>query len=630
MQHYRPDIDGLRALAVVPVVLFHAGAAGFSGGYVGVDVFFVISGYLITSVILKDQAEGRFSILSFYERRIRRIIPALLVVMATTLMMAALVMLPSDLEMTAKSAVAALLFVSNIFFWRSGGYFGGESDEKPFLHTWSLAVEEQYYILFPILMILVFRMKPRLRIVLLTLLAAGSLGVAVLGMQMNKALPVFYLLPSRAWELLIGAILACGAVPGLGRKARSIAGAVGCGLILFAVFTYTDKTPFPGLAALPPCVGAFLIILAGRDGDHLLTRVLTDRRVVFLGLISYSLYLWHWPVLVFMRYVAIRPLSPIESAVAVLLSVALGVLSWRYVEAPFRRGMSIRRVGLVTSAAAAVMAVGACGLIVADGAPSRFSPEVNALNAATGTMYKCEVTDYVPFGTYYGCPVNLASRDPSRATALIWGDSHAQMYIPGIEPLLKARGLTGFLVPMNGCPPLATQNVNHACWTQNERNFQAIRRHSAGTVILAMNWAGYRDIEFLTHDGHRPGDRFSALVGALDETVQALRASGKRVVIVGPIPTPGYPLASVASRSLAYGRGMAFPVNVPAEAFEDDFRPVFAYLAAASSDPGVVVYYPHRRLCGRVCDFIIDGRPIFADGGHLTADYARTLKDFPL
>ncbi len=264
---YRADIDGLRAVAVIPVVLFHAGARWFSGGYVGVDVFFVISGYLITTILVQDFSAGRYSIARFYERRIRRIFPALFVVVLCSSVVGHLLLLPEDLKAFAKSVVATTLFVSNIVFWGESGYFDGPAEMKPLLHTWSLAVEEQYYIAFPIVLFLLYRFaSPRIASWVIALGALLSFGLSVWGVH-NAPVATFYLLPTRAWELLVGSLLAVGLVPLFrSRAVAEIAAAFGIALILFAVFTFDHDTPFPGLNALAPCIGAALLIQSGRNG----------------------------------------------------------------------------------------------------------------------------------------------------------------------------------------------------------------------------------------------------------------------------------------------------------------------------------------------------------------------------
>ena len=296
---YRADIDGLRALAVLPVLFFHFHIKLFSGGFVGVDIFFVISGYLITQIIFADLKRDRFSIVTFYERRIRRIFPALLTVLAVTTLVAFTVLLPAEVEDYGKSLMAATISFSNVYFWSESGYFDAPASLKPLLHTWSLGVEEQFYLLFPLLMAWLYRNHRRYLPHVLIVAALASFGAAVYVMQTNPS-SAFYLPHLRAWELMIGAMLAIGMFPPLLKSwQRELAASVGFALIVFAVLTYTAATPFPGLNAVAPCVGAALILAAGQHGTTVVGRVLSLKPIVWVGLISYSLYLWHWPVMSF-------------------------------------------------------------------------------------------------------------------------------------------------------------------------------------------------------------------------------------------------------------------------------------------------------------------------------------------
>jgi peptidoglycan/LPS O-acetylase OafA/YrhL len=354
MMAYRREIDGLRAVAVMPVILFHAGFALFSGGFVGVDIFFVISGYLITSIIAAQLAAGTFTLSGFYERRARRILPVLFLVLLSCLPFAWFWLLPGDMKAFSESVLSVSTFSSNFLFWRTTGYFDSETELKPLLHTWSLAVEEQYYMGFPLIMMLAWRLGRRALMSMLFLVAAISLAAGQWG-TIHNPMAAFYLLPTRAWELLIGAIAALHifgqakrneadrASPTLGRQAAAM---LGLTLVLIAIFCFDQATPSPGLYTLVPAIGATLILLfatpltwAGRALGH--------PWLVGLGLISYSAYLWHQAVFAFARYRS--PLQPGGLALAALTAatLALAAMSWNYVERPWRdpRFMSRKRIG---------------------------------------------------------------------------------------------------------------------------------------------------------------------------------------------------------------------------------------------------------------------------------------------
>ena len=331
---YRAEIDGLRALAVVPVILFHAGFELFSGGFVGVDVFFVISGYLITTILIEDIENKRFSIVKFYERRARRILPALFFVMLVCIPFAWMWMLPSQMKDFSQSLVAVSLFASNILFWRESGYFDAAAEEKPLLHTWSLAVEEQYYVLFPIFLILAWRFGKNKVFWMIVVMAAISLLLSEWGWR-NKATANFYLAPTRAWELFAGSIAAF-VVQKQGVQNNNPLALTGLLAILFSIFFYDETTPFPSLYALVPVLGVVLLVLYA-DKETIAARLLSNKGFVGIGLISYSAYLWHQPLFAFARIHSLERPSTVLMLALIFTSVLLAYLSWRYIEKPFRR-----------------------------------------------------------------------------------------------------------------------------------------------------------------------------------------------------------------------------------------------------------------------------------------------------
>ncbi len=335
---YRPEIDGLRSFAVVPVILQHAGFSAFSGGFSGVDVFFVISGYLITTIIISELAEGTYSTANFYKRRARRILPALFFILAASAPFAWMWLPASEIQAFGRSVVAAIFFSSNIFFWRTG--LGPGIDNIPLVHTWSLAVEEQFYIFFPLLLLALWRFGRSRVLLTMILLFACSLAIAQWGTQ-TKPVAAYFLLPTRAWELLIGSFAAfylTGRTTPIPQSPfAQAASSLGLALICYTVFAFGEHTPFPGYHALVPTLGAALVILFAVKGT-LAHTILSLRPCVWIGLVSYSAYLWHQPVLVFARKKLGMDLSPEVAAALCVLTFALAYLSWRFVEQPFRQG----------------------------------------------------------------------------------------------------------------------------------------------------------------------------------------------------------------------------------------------------------------------------------------------------
>jgi len=362
---YRPEVDGLRAIAILPVVFYHAGLFGFSGGFVGVDVFFVISGYLITSIILTERRAERFSLQRFYSRRIRRIFPALFVMMAVIYPIAFVLMGPFEMAEFSRSVVAATVFLANAFFYDISGYFATAAEVKPLLHTWSLAVEEQFYLIFPMLILLTWRGKEKRQVTLFAVLALLSLGLAQWDIAQGKSDRAFFMLQNRFWELMVGALAAYWLASPRGRTLREEgrfrhAAVAGLALILIAVFAYDNETPFPGVATLLPCLGAVLVI-AFATPQGIAGRILGWRPVVFVGLISYSLYLWHVPLLVFTRIGTGRADTALMLGVCALAFVC-ACLSLRYVERPVRRMHDLQPLRLFGTAAFGMALIGGLGL----------------------------------------------------------------------------------------------------------------------------------------------------------------------------------------------------------------------------------------------------------------------------
>jgi peptidoglycan/LPS O-acetylase OafA/YrhL len=422
-------------VAVYLVVAFHSGLGRFAGGFIGVDIFFVLSGFLITSIIWREIALGEFTIRRFYDRRLRRIVPALLLVLVATTLAAVLWLLPMDLVGYGKSLLATVGFVANVYFWRDTDYFARSAEEKPLLHIWSLGVEEQFYLLFPLLLVLI---ASRARDRPVPWIAALVLASVLLDMFMRRiggALPAFYLLPTRAWELGAGALLpfipsGSDNRPGL----RAWLAAVGAGLVALGLACGPAAVPSALPDALPAVIGTCLMVWSGAGVRNPVARALASSPLVFVGLISYSLYLWHWPVIVLLQYFLVRDLGPLEASLAVALMLGAAIASWRYVERPFRSSalpiVTVRYLALVGGLLGA--AVGAA-LIESQGLPARLGQEAARINAAAGTNYRCAVFDYLHLAQSRACVLELPSRDPKDADVVLLEVQHqAHQALPAL------------------------------------------------------------------------------------------------------------------------------------------------------------------------------------------------------
>jgi len=486
---YRPDIDGLRAVAVLSVVLYHAGFSPISGGFVGVDIFFVISGYVISKSLLADLEGGRFSISGFYERRVRRIFPALFVTMILSTVAALVLLLPSYLLEFSKSLASSALFVSNFYFWKHSGYFENGANLRPLLHLWSLSVEEQFYVFAPLTLFVIHRFLQRRWALALAPVALASLALSVYATKVGPTAN-FFLLPTRAWELLIGALLALRPPPplrsGAGGEVLALAGA---GLIVWPLLAYSPATPFPGLAALAPCAGAAALIYVGSGPSSLTTRLLSLPPFVGVGLISYSLYLAHWPLVSFFTYCNLRPPRPAEGLLIVGASIILAVLSWRFVEQPFRtrRFAPPRPVLLAGGAAAMGLAAGLGGLVLAaHGLPGRFPRLADSPEARPPDP--CFLVDDADPARWN--PTTCIITHAGTAPALLWGDSFAAHYAPGVKAYAASIPYSVIEYAAAGCPPVLTYSAYDRpnCHRFNENALAIIRARGVKTVVLAARW----------------------------------------------------------------------------------------------------------------------------------------------
>ncbi len=523
---YRADVDGLRAVAVIAVMLFHGGIAPFGGGFIGVDVFFVISGYLITSLILARMQAGTFTLAGFYEARARRILPALLVVCLVSTCVAGAALLPPDLDGYARSLLAVLGFASNLHFWGASGYFDAAAELSPLLHTWSLAVEEQYYLLFPLAMLLLARRGGRALPWAIGLAAAGSLAVSVWA-STHKAGANFFLLPTRAWEILLGA--GCGWLarqrpgPALPRPVAEAFSGAGLVAICVSCIGFDRHTPSPGLATLVPTLGtaALLLFAPGtRTG-----RLLASRPFVAVGLISYSAYLWHQPLYAFARHLSLDPLRAWQFGALGLVALVLGAVSWRWLETPFRNPRKVSRRVLIASVA--VLALLLASVALAAIATRGFLFRLDAQQQAILATLRYPIDGPYAVGRCFlqadQGPDDFAAecRGAGDRPVMVWGDSHAAALSVGLAD--RHPGLARFSA--GACPPvLDTRGIGiRRCGEINARVLDEIARLRPRLLYLHANWNQYRS--------NRPVEHLDRTIAAVSE-----RSPETRIMLVGSVP----------------------------------------------------------------------------------------------
>ena len=514
---YRPDIDGLRAIAVTLVANFHAFPEAMPGGFIGVDIFFVISGFLITGIIARELEQKRFSLLAFYQRRIRRIFPALIVVLCTTLVLGWLWMLPAAYAQLSADVFSSAAFFANIALLLQSGYFDIESAKKPLLHLWSLGIEEQFYLFWPLILML----AARLRLSILATACVIGLASFVLNVAMIGSDPVatFYLPFTRAWELLAGAALACSwsrlSQTGAANNWRA---GIGLLLIALAAAVLDTKSAFPGWWAILPAAGAALLLSAPAAWWSRI--VLASRPLVWIGLISYPLYLWHWPLLVFFAMIKFAPLTLLERELIVLLSVVLAWLTYWLVESPFRFGRPspLKIAGLCAGMALVALAGGI--VVQGRGFDFRLPPEIRAMadvltQSSQWRIHQCllDLSHEMSFAE------TCVDRD-RRPLVLVWGDSTAGALIPGLRRAQQTRDFGIAQFTSSSCPPALNADIAGTpnCRAINDRILAIAQKIDPDIVLLHG-----------VTDSH---------LDNVAETVTALKKLTKaRVVVLGPVPT---------------------------------------------------------------------------------------------
>lgn len=620
---YRADVDGLRAIAVLAVLFFHADL-GCHGGYVGVDVFFVISGYLITGLILKNLTAGRFQIVEFWERRARRILPALAVVAAASLAAGWFLLLPLDFQELGQSVIALTMLVSNVYFWKESGYFAQAAEVKPLLHTWSLAVEEQFYLLFPFLLVALRRFSPKALLPAILLLGGASFGLSV---WWSYLLPTenFYLLPTRAWELLLGAFFA--AVPARRAGPRWVGetlGGAGLLAIMLAVFFYTRDTRFPGLAALLPCAGAGLVIWSG--GRTTVGKFLATRPIVFVGLISYSLYLWHWPLLVFAKFTTTVPLTPGQRILLLLASMVFAAASWRFVETRIRQRTILQsrfRIFAFAATSTALLLLAGLALHKSQGVPARLPAE--ALSYAHGaadrafqkstSLSAAQKEDFVELG---------AGDRQQPVTLFVWGDSHGMAVMPVLDVLCKEHAVRGVAAANLATAPLAGYasegefSLGGDSLAFGKTVIEFIRKKHVRHLLIVARWDYYLDKD------KEP----ARLRRGLLDTLNALRDSGTKIWIMRQVPRHRWGVPEHLARAVWHGR-KADDLGLPLPEYRREYQrqePLFTGLSATY--PKVTILDPTELFVtsSGLCRAAQNGRALYYDSGHLSVTGAMLLR----
>ena len=643
---YRKEIDGLRAVAVLPVILSHAGISWFSGGYIGVDVFFVISGYLITSIILEEKKKNIFSIINFYERRARRILPALNVVLIFSTIAAYIYMPASSLKEYSQSLVSVTTFSSNIFFYMTSGYFSQASIEKPLLHTWSLAVEEQYYLFFPIMIVLIGLIGERWLVPSVLLMATISLLFAQLLLSKDAVDANYYLIFSRAWELFFGSIIAFISLRSLHavRWKMELLSILGISMIAYSVVFFDNRTPFPGLYTLVPVLGACLIIVFA-DSKSYVGRFLSRKILVFVGVISYSLYLWHQPLFAFLRLKSIGEPSSYLFVAAILSTFILAFLTWKYVERPFRDKVKFTRALIFRSSAASIaifFSVGLAGHFF-KGFESRFSVPSYADSITVSPKRKeCHT-----HGEDYLRPSDACKYFGENITWASFGDSHTIEPAYALANRLKSKNEGVVHLSFSGCSPsflFEVKLLGCTKWIKESINYL----ENAKTVKSIF--LGFRYSSFLYGGDHdfypslpniNPEFQFANLTGplnaeearelywiSLEAIVSRLVEAGKHVYILYPIPELPVNIHKAITPFSILGNTPMLDLDraISAQYYLRRNEFIIRKLDSLSYSDHLHAIKPFEIICdGSFCPAVKGGNALYFDDDHLSVAGAMLL-----
>ena len=636
--NYFPYIDGLRAIAVLSVVFHHLLPNLVLGGFVGVDIFFVISGYLITKIIRREVNENSFTFIGFYERRVRRIFPALFSVLICTLIVGYFLFLPSDFEATLRGAFGALFFVSNVVFWRDlqEGYFAAmDTGLNPVVHTWSLAVEEQFYILFPIFLLFLHKIKFKKIILILFLFFFVSLIGSELFLK-EKSVAVFFLTPFRAWELLAGVLLAFNIFPALHNRFFSeLLIGLGVVAILFSCFFYSPSAPFPGLTALLPTLGSVAIIYAGQNRYSFTRSILEFQPLVYIGLISYSLYLWHWPVIVIGGLLISNSFTVVGVTFLLLISIVLASLSYHFIEQPFRGKIGQENFSRPTVFKLSLLMVVGLSLfslsgVITNGYEHRFSNEIINFDRARLPDFSYKSCDNRPEPQTW-CTIG---QEESSSQTIIYGDSHLLSWAPALDKIFKKRGQSAILAVLSNCPPVfgvkswsSNHRSNNEC---SDKSFEVERliknNRSIENVVIVAIWRTYflKDSSLVVVEDGKEYEGGLAAYEGLKSTLNKINQYDKNIVVIGPVPT--YEKSVPYLHALALDKNIKFPTS---DLLEQKKRNGKFYDLVDSFLPTNNFNFidPLGWMCNQECITTINERSLYHDSNHLNTFGALSFED---
>lgn len=656
--NYRPDIDGLRAIAILSVVIFHAFPASIRGGFVGVDIFFVISGFLISSIIFKSLQRDDFGFAEFYAHRVKRIFPALIIVLSASYIFGWFALMPDEFKQLGKHIAAGVGFVQNFVLWKEAGYFDTASELKPLMHLWSLAIEEQFYLFYPLLIWGAWRLGLHITFSIIVALGLLSFGLNIHGTGVDTV-KTFFLPHTRFWELLVGAVLAyielfkriqlvalmkrCTFVPQSDSVLNNLLASIGLLLIVSSVIGLSKELSFPGWWALPPVIGSFLLIFAGH-ATWVNRKILANRPMILIGLISYPLYLWHWPILSFERIIESGAVSNSFRVAAIGLSILLAWITYKVIERPFRFG---RKTWKKTAALCVLsILIGSVGYntFVRNGLSFRVNKQLQGslddISWPENLLRESSCMIANPFMNHANnafCQGNVET-----SSVLLTGDSHSNSLYPGLAEVYPGKILN---LAGSACLPFfdvdsGYKNERPSCPYEDVNSFLGVasKYDNIKTVVIAfrgplyIKGTGFGDAE-ANHYIRRKnsidlGNYAEIFEQSMRKTLKILLEKNKKIVFVIDIPELGFdPKSCIDGKSLKFLSRVRKPCALPRTEYAERSKEYREIVLSVTKDfPSVVVFDAAAQLCDKqYCWAIKDGKMLYRDYDHLSLQGSRYI-----
>lgn len=608
----RAEIDSLRAISIISVIVFHLNKDFFPYGYLGVDLFFVISGYLITRSIINDYKNNNFSFYNFYLRRIRRIFPVLLTVLLVTFFLGFIILLTPDFKRFTESLITSLGFISNFYFWITGGYFSSNDELKPLLHLWSLSVEEQFYLFFPLLMYLIFKFFKKINsiLIIIFIISLISFAINIYFISKGHREPIFFLFPARVWQFGAGAFFAF--LPNLNIKNIWLDSCYVCIAILLIFYNFFIKISYLPDATLMS-IGAIMILYKKNKKKNYFSNIFNFKPLIFIGLISYSLYLWHWPIISFIKYINVDPIDFQHMLIGVVITLFLSILSWKFIEQPFLYKYSNNKLFGFVCLSYLFLILSSSIIFFSNNLPSRYDKFPNKLAESVGSRFYCNLFEYRKFGDTYACLIN--SKVKKETNIILFGNSHAHMYGHAFKSYLSSTNQKGYIVALNSCLPFIDKNISIHCLKKARSYFSSIiNSKNLEHVLIGFTW--YTD-KLIDEKGNFYKDTdFVIRKNSINLIIDKLKKNNKKIYLIGPIEIPNEDIALNLSREIVFKNKENYKLFRPIKIFEKRYSEIIDFYEKKFKKN---FFQPHKILCDKLkCYFADQDGSFFSDTNHLS------------